>query len=166
MMQRKYIVPYLVMVPVIFFQVIVAPIISLEDIVPDLLIIFIVFYTLKLGQLYGTVLGAVAGLAYDLVTGSMLGSSMFAYTLSAFITGYFFNENKILTNIKSFRFPFIVLTGAVVSSSALLIIASFDIHTNLLHVLIEQGIVPAVYTAFLGSIITFLYPRRSYEWQM
>jgi rod shape-determining protein MreD len=141
------------------------PVISLEGVVPDLLIILVVFYTLRYGQIYGMLLGFSAGLAYDLITGGVLGSMMFAKTLSAFIIGYFYNENKTATYLRTYRFALIVLLAAMINSTALSLLTGFGIRLNVLSLLIRQGVLPAVYTAVTASLITFFYPKRKYDWQ-
>ncbi len=81
-MKLEYLIPLLVFFPLLLVQIIIVPLISIEGFVPDLLLILLIFYTLRKGQLYGTVLGFVFGLFIDLITGSLLGSTMFSKTLT------------------------------------------------------------------------------------
>ena len=80
-MKFEKILPVIYFFPVLLTQVLVVPYLELNGIVPDLILILIVFYTLKFGQLYGIILGFILGGITDFSTGSILGSSMFTKTL-------------------------------------------------------------------------------------
>ncbi|PIS45871.1 MAG: hypothetical protein COT22_02940, partial [Ignavibacteria bacterium CG08_land_8_20_14_0_20_37_9] len=93
---------------------------------------------------------------------SILGSSMFTKTLSAFIAGYFYNENIVGTITKSPLFLGIIFLASVVNAIAFSLIANFDISLNLFTLLFDQGIFPALYTTIIASIILIFTPKRSY----
>lgn len=164
-MNKSYILPFILLVPVLIAQVILVPIVSLEGIVPDLLLIMLVFFALRNGQMFGILFGFIIGLSYDLATGGLLGSMMFAKTITGFIAGFFYNENKTELYLKSYRFALILLLCSAINSIALSLIANFNLQANLLLIIIEQGVMPAIYTAFVGSIITFFYPGKTMDWQ-
>ncbi|MCB9249278.1 MAG: rod shape-determining protein MreD [Ignavibacteriales bacterium] len=97
----SFILPILIFFPVALLQFIFVPMIAIDAIAPDIIMILLVYYALKYGQLYGTFLGSIFGLLFDIISGGILGSAMFAKTISGFIAGYFYNENKIETNIST-----------------------------------------------------------------
>lgn len=154
--------PVIAFFPVLLLQMFVGPFISINEIAPDFVLILLVFYTLKHGQLYGTVLGFSFGFLIDLITGSILGSTMFAKTLVGFIAGYFFNENKIELHYKSISFPLIVLLCSLIDSIMTALITSFDLNVNLVSLFFYSGILPSLFTAFFSLLITVFYPKRSY----
>ncbi|MFA4925015.1 MAG: rod shape-determining protein MreD [Ignavibacteriaceae bacterium] len=161
-MKIDKILPVIYFIPLILIQVLVLPYFELNGIVPDLILILLVFYTLKYGQLYGIILGFILGALTDFSTGSILGSSMFAKTLSAFIAGYFYNENLVGTITKSPLFLGIIFLSSLVNAIAFSLIANFDIGINLISLLFDQGILPAVYTTIVASIVMIFSPKRSY----
>lgn len=161
-MLKNYIAPILLFFVVLVIQIIIVPLIAIQDIVPDLILILLVFYTLKNGQLYGTILGFIFGLLFDLITGGLIGSSMFSKTLSGFIAGYFYNENRIHQYYKSFAFPLIIILCSLIDSITLTFISNFDLNVNLFRLIVNKAILPAIFTAVISLLVTIFYPKRSY----
>ena len=64
-MKIKYLIPFLILIPVIIIQLTIVPFISIEEVVPDLLLIALVYFSIAQGQLFGTSLGACYGLVFD-----------------------------------------------------------------------------------------------------
>jgi rod shape-determining protein MreD len=161
-MRLNYFFPILLFFPLLFLQIILVPLISIDGFVPDLILILLVYYTLKEGQLYGTILGFIFGLLFDLITGGILGSTMFTKTLVGFIAGYFYNANKKDLYFKEYSFLLIILLCSVIDSVAFSIISSFEITSNLISIIFNRGLIPAIYTTVISVLITIFYPKRSY----
>ena len=62
------------------------------------------------------VLIIVFGFLFDLITGSLLGSSVISKTITGFTAGYFSNENKRDFYLSSYAFPLIVLLCGIIDS--------------------------------------------------
>lgn len=161
-MKFDFFLPLIVFFPLLLIQIIVVPLISIDGFVPDVILILLVFYTLKKGQLYGTLLGFIFGLFIDLITGSLIGSSMFSKTLTGFIAGYFYNENKIDIYFKSYTFLLILFLCSVLDNISLTLITSFDFETNLLSLIFSNSMIPVFYTVTIGAVIVIFYPKRKY----
>lgn len=137
-------------------QLTVVPLISLDSIQPDLLIIVIVIFTLRYGQLFGTIFGGIAGLFFDLISGGVIGAAMFSKTISSFIAGYFFNENKIQYNLSTLYFLVIVFITSSINSFFYLLITSSEIKLTASYLFLEQGILPGLYTSLISlSVVLF-----------
>ena len=108
--------PILYFIPLALIQLTIVPLISINDIAPNIIFVMIAFYTLRFGQIYGTVLGFFLGFVFDLISGGLIGASMFSFTLSAFLVGYFYSENKIEVNTASFFFLVILLVCGSVNA--------------------------------------------------
>ena len=160
-MKIDYIVAVLLFFPLLVIQTTIVPLVAINGVIPDLIIILLVFYTLKMGQVHGTVLGFIFGLLFDLITGGLLGSSMLSKTLTGFVTGYFYNENKKDIYLKSLIFPLIVLLASTIDSFILSFFSTIDLNTSITTFFIEQGILPGIYTAVFSIIVIVFYPRRS-----
>jgi rod shape-determining protein MreD len=159
-MKIDYILAVLLFFPILIIQTTIVPLIAINGVVPDLIIILVVFYTLKMGQMHGTILGFVYGFLFDLITGGLLGSSMLSKTITGFITGYFYNENKKDIYLKSFIFPLIVLLASTIDSFILSFFSTVDLNTSITTFFVEQGILPGIYTAVFSIIVIVFYPRR------
>jgi rod shape-determining protein MreD len=162
-MKIEYIFAVLLFFPLLIIQTTIVPLIAINGVIPDLIIILLAFYTLKLGQLHGTILGFIYGFLFDLITGGLIGSSMLSKTLTGFITGYFYNENKKDIYLKSLIFPLIVLLASTVDSFILSFFSTADLNTSITTFFIEQGILPGIYTAVFSIIVIVFYPRRRIE---
>ena len=160
-MKIDYLVAILLFFPLLIIQTTIVPLIAINGVIPDLIIILLAFYALKMGQLHGTILGFSYGLLFDLITGGLLGSSMLSKTITGFVIGYFYNENKKDIYLKSFIFPLIVLLASTIDSFILSFFSTVDLNTSITTFFIEQGILPGIYTAVFSIIVIVFYPRRS-----
>jgi rod shape-determining protein MreD len=159
-MRSDYIISILVFIPVLILQTTVIPLISLNGIIPDLVLIFLVYYSIKNGQVYGTVLGFVYGFLFDLITGSLLGSAMLSKTISGFIAGYFSNENKRDQYLKSYNFALIVLLCSVIDSIVYSFFSAIELNRNIFLIFFQQGMLPGLYTSAISIFLIFFLPRR------
>ena len=162
-MIRQFIISILLFIPVLIVQTTIVPLAEINGIVPDLILILLVFYTLKNGQIYGTILGFVYGFLFDLITGSLLGSAMLSKTLSGFVTGYFYNENKKVVYLKTYLFALVVLLAASIDSFIFSFFSAIDFSSNILIMIFEQGIFPGFYTAVISLVVIIFYPARRVE---
>ncbi len=162
MIKLRYILPILFFIPIAIIQIVIVPYLSLDFIVPDLIIILLLFFTLQNSQLYGTALGFILGLLFDFVSGSLIGIHMLAYTLSGFIAGYFYNENRIVSNIYSGEFLLIVLLCSTISSIANSFFTYSPENINLFYLIIDQGFLPGIYTALFALPVVFFKPGKRF----
>jgi rod shape-determining protein MreD len=160
---RSYLFPFLFFFPILLVQITIVPFASIGGVVPDLLLILLVYYTLKNNQIYGTVLGFIFGFLFDLITGSLLGSSMLSKTLAGFMAGYFASENKFEVYLKSYSFSLIVLLCAIIDSVVYTFFSSVEITTSILELFLGQGVFPGVYTAVISVLVVFFHPRRRFD---
>lgn len=135
--------------------------IAIGSVTPDIIIILIVLFSLSYGQFYGTIFGSITGLLLDLISGGTIGSAMFAKTISGFIAGYFFSENKIEYNISTMIFLLIVFISASINSFFYLLLTSSEIKLTASHLILEQGILPGLYTSLLALAVMVYNQRRT-----
>ncbi|MCU7494220.1 MAG: rod shape-determining protein MreD [Ignavibacteria bacterium] len=159
-MRADYFIAILLMIPLTILQLTVIPFLSYNQIAPDLLLILLVYYTLKMGQMHGTILGFIFGLFFDLVSGGILGSAMFSKTLSGFLTGYFYNDNKVELNIHTFMFLFIVLVIGTVDSVTSSFFGSAETSSNIITLILMQGLFPAMYSSVLSLPMVIFHSRK------
>jgi rod shape-determining protein MreD len=159
-MRSEFIIAVLLFFPVLVLQTTVVTLISVNGVAPDLILILLVYFSIRNGQIYGTVLGFVYGFLFDLITGSLLGSAMLSKTMSGFIAGYFSNENKREQYLKSYTFPLIILLCSIVDSIVYSFFSTVELTRNVFLLFFQQGMMPAFYTAVLSIVITFFIPKR------
>lgn len=143
----------------IIIQSQVVRLLSLEGLTPDLLTIWVVYIALRKGQVSGTVWGFVIGLLFDLVTGNFIGLSALTKTVCGFLAGYFYNDNKTVLTLSSYRFTVIVLIVSFVQNVIYFIIFTQGSEIGLLRAVLEFGVATTVYTATV-SLVPMLFLAR------
>lgn len=160
-MRKEYLLPLLIFIPVIILQTTIIPIISIGSIVPDLTLILLVFFAIQNGQIYGTVSGFAFGFVIDLISGTLLGSTMLTKTLAGFTAGYFSGEAKMEFYLRPMVFPFVVLLCSFIDSMIFSFFLDLSSSASILNLIVEQGLLPALYTAFVSiAMIVFYRGRR------
>ncbi|HPN39800.1 MAG TPA: rod shape-determining protein MreD [Melioribacteraceae bacterium] len=158
-MIKSFVFPLLIFIPLLILQLTVIPLISYNNIVPDLIILPVVYFAVKKGQRFGMLLGFVLGLLFDLFSGGLIGPAMFSKTITGFIAGYFYNENKIDLTLGSAFFMVIVLICASIDS---LFYSLFSVTENLstfTTFLIKRSIFPGLYTSAF-SLPSIIYNNK------
>lgn len=144
----------------VVLQTTVARLLSLEGITPDLLVIWVVYLALTEGQLRATVWAFGIGLCMDLISGDFLGLSALTKTLCAFVTGYFYNENKTQMTLGSYRFLLIVLFAALFHNLAYFLIFTLGTDISFWRVVFQLGLTTTLYTATVSLIPMFAFSKK------
>lgn len=159
-MKSEYILSILLFIPILIFQTTIVPFLSINGIIPDLILILLVYYSITYGQIYGTVLGFFYGLVFDLVTGTLLGSTMISKTVAGFVAGYFSSENKRESYLMFFNFGMITFLSALIDSIIFAFFSAFEVSTNILLIFFQNALLPAFYTALLAMIVVIFIPKK------
>ena len=160
MIKSQYIISILLFFPILLIQLTVIPLISINSIIPDLVLILLVYYSIMEGQIYGSVLGFIYGFLFDIITGSLLGSTMIAKTVAGFTAGYFSSENKREQYLIAYNFALIVFLCAVIDMTINAFFSSINLDTNIFLIFFEHSLLPAIYTALISLMFMIFYPTR------
>lgn len=160
-MRVLYIFAIILFFPLLLLQSTLVPLISIVGVIPDLMLILLVYFTLRMGQIHGTVLGFIYGFLLDMITGNIFGSAMISKTISGFVIGYFYNENKLDIYFKSLVFSLIVLLSATIDSFIFSFFSSVELEKSILLRFFEQGMFPGIYTAVMSLVLVMFHPRRN-----
>ena len=147
----------------VLLQTTLAQYLAVAGLSPDFTLIWIVYLSLRRGQITGTVAGFFTGLVLDLLSGNdgMLGLAALAKTAGGFTAGYFFNENKTAQTLGSYRFILIILSVSLVHNLIYFIIFLQGSGAHWWQAILLYGIPAALYTAAVGLIPTFVFARRA-----
>jgi rod shape-determining protein MreD len=162
-MKIKYIIPLIVFFPVVLIQLTLVPLISIEEIVPDLLLIAVVYFSIYYGQSFGTITGASYGLLYDLISGNLVGSSMLSKTVAGFVAGYFSSETRREKYLNTYSFSIVVFITALIDTVIFSFFSVIDFNTNFIAVLINYALLPSIYTSLLSILIVIVPYKRAFE---
>ncbi len=144
----------------IVLQTTVANIISIRGISPDFLLIWIVLIAIRYGQIESTLFGFIIGLIYDLATGGVIGLSSLSKSVSGFIAGYFFNENKTVITLSSYRFLLIVLLISLIHNSFYYLIYLQGSELNTFSSIVKIGGITTLYTTTISLLPVFIFMRK------
>lgn len=141
-------------------QVTIAPLISLNGVVPSFLLIGAVFVSLREGQMTGMLVAFPAGLLADAYFSALVGITSLSLTIAAFAAGFLYDEEKAQVSLQSPRTILIVFLCALLFH-AIYVFAYFQSLTIDLGSIIALHVFGAsVYTAVLSAIPVLILSRR------
>ena len=162
-MKLKYFIPLFVFIPVVIVQLTVIPLISIQGVVPNLILIAVVYFSIANGQIFGTVTGASYGLVYDLISGSLVGSNMLSNTVAGFIAGYFSGETKREKYLYTYSFSLVVLISALIDAMIFSFFSVIDFNTNFLQALFNHALLPSIYTSIVSILVVVIPYKRAFD---
>ena len=162
-MKIKYFIPILIFIPVVLIQLTVIPFLSIQEVIPDLLLIAVVYFSIAYGQIFGTITGATYGLIYDLISGSLVGSNMLSKTVAGFIAGYFSGETRRDQYLYSYSFTLVVFLSALIDATIFSFFSVIDFNTNFLLALFNHALLPSIYTSLVSILVVVVPYRRAFN---
>jgi rod shape-determining protein MreD len=161
-MKPGHYISVLIIFPVLLVQLTVIPLISVNEIAPDLIVITVVYCSIAFGQVFGTIYGAYCGLVLDLIAGNLLGSSMLSKTLAGFTAGYFSSETRREQYLYTYSFTAVVLICSLIDETIFSFFSVVDFQTNILKVLFDHALLPSIYSAVISILLVIVPHKRSY----
>ncbi|MCX8057219.1 MAG: rod shape-determining protein MreD [Ignavibacteria bacterium] len=158
-MSNRYFLPVFVLSVLLILQLTLVELISYENFKPDLLLIGLIYYTLKFGQIEGIVSAFVFGLLFDLLSNGVIGASSISKVIATFIAGYFADTENNRVEISTNLFAIIFFVALVERITYILVAVNLDFK-SLLIVLVQFGLIPAAVT-LVFSLFILLMPRET-----
>ena len=157
---QKYFRLILITLGLVALQTTIVAFTSIANIIPDILLIWIVFIAITRGQIPATVFGFGIGLITDLLSGQFLGLSALTKTVAGFLAGYFYHENKIEMTLSNYRFLIVVGTISLVHNVMYFVIFTQGSEVGVFMAIFRFGIFSTLYTTAIASIPMFVYARK------
>jgi rod shape-determining protein MreD len=134
---------------------------AISSIVPDLLLVWIVYIAIRDGQVAATTAGFLIGLGMGFLGSSpVVGLPALAKTSAGFIAGYFYNENKISSNLGGYQLIAIVVIASLVHNILYFTIFLQGSDFGWFQALFFYGLPTTVYTAVVALLPMFAFARR------
>ena len=130
-----------------------ASFISINGVIPDIFLIFVVWLGIKEDRLFGMIAGFFIGMYMDFVSGDVTGINALTKTVVGFIAGNFHKKDAIKQLTNDYRFIFIVSLCAVAHN---LIYFLFFINTDksdYILLYLRLGLASAFYTTFISAFV-------------
>ncbi len=162
-MKIKYFIPLLIFIPVGLIQLTIIPFVSIQEVIPDLLLIAVVYFSIAYGQIYGTITGASYGLLYDLISGSLVGSNMLSKTVAGFVAGYFSGETRREKYLYTYSFTLVVFLSALIDTMIFSFFSVIDFNTNFLTALYNHALMPSIYSSLVSILVVIVPYKRAFD---
>jgi len=139
----------------ILLQTTLIPLLSIQDIYPDLLLIGVVITGIRHGATPAILAGCVVGFVQDAAVTQLYGLSSLAKSVAGFVAGYFSRE-KLKYNFQ--------VTLAVVAATALTntvlnqAIYYFSSNINIGWIILRYIIPHFIYTVIIGMMVNAIWP--------
>ncbi|MGA9115323.1 MAG: rod shape-determining protein MreD [Bacteroidota bacterium] len=145
----------------VLIQTTLLPFLSIRDIAPDLLLIWIAFVAVRDGQFAAILAGFLAGLAVDALAGpdGMMGLASLSLSTAGFAAGLFFNENKVEQTLGGYTFLLVVAAAALLHHTLHFLIFLQGSGVGVWRIVLLYGIPSAAYTVVLALIPMFAFAR-------
>jgi rod shape-determining protein MreD len=130
---------------------------AIGNIVPDIMVVWIVYVAIREGQIAGLAVGFASGLAIDLLSGQdgMLGLAALAKTLAGFVAGYFHNENKTFQILGGYELIVAIGVASLAHNVVYFIIFLQGTEIGWLSAILFYGVPSSLYTTALGLLPMF-----------
>jgi rod shape-determining protein MreD len=147
---------------VLLAQTTVVPHLAVGTIVPDLLLIWIVYLGISRGHMSAMTAGFFLGLVMDILAGDdgMLGLSSLTKTAAGFLAGYTFNENKVVQILSGYQFLVILGAASLVHDLLYFLIFLQGADPAWNEAIVHYGLPTTVYTLVAALIPLFVFARR------
>jgi rod shape-determining protein MreD len=129
------------------------------EITPDIVLIGLVYVSLKKGKIAGSAGGFVSGLILDFVSFSFLGLMALSKTVAGFIAGFFSNESKIERYVSSYMFVLIVFFCSLINNVIYFMIYFQGTMLAPVDILVRYVLPTSVYTSFI-SVLAVIFNRN------
>jgi rod shape-determining protein MreD len=136
--------------------------VAIGSLVPDILLVWIVYIAIREGQMAGMIAGFIIGLTVDLLSGpdGMLGLAALTKTVAGFLAGYFYNENKTLQTLSGYQFLVAVGVISLVHNVIYFLIFLQGTTVSWWGALLFHGAPTTVYTVAVSLLPMFAFARR------
>jgi rod shape-determining protein MreD len=136
--------------------------IAIGTIVPDIVLVWIVYLGITRGHAHATIAGFLLGFLLDILSGpeSMLGLSSLAKSVAGFATGYTFNANKTEQTLSGLTFVLILFGVSLVHNLLYFLIFLQGIDFSWNDVVLFHGLPTTIYTTAVGLVPLFVFARK------
>ena len=153
MKSKDLIIAVVVLFILIVVQMTIVPLISVDYIAPNFLVLFLLYYSFRLSKVKTVLLGFFVGLLYDLALGGVIGASAFSMTLTAYLITFFpsgyFDEERFAIRFLSIA----ILAGGIYSF--FYVYLGGEVAINIFYGLLFYGVLSGIYTAIFALPLLF-----------
>jgi len=159
---RRHLRSAAIVLVLVVIQATFLPLLGINGIVPDVLILWVVYNGIRRGQIEGVTGGFLVGLLQDLVTTQFFGLAAFTKSVAGFVAGYFFNENKTALTLGTYRYLLIVGACSMAHNLLYYVIFLLGAEPSGGLTAVTLSLSTATYTVAVGSLLMFAFSRMRF----
>jgi rod shape-determining protein MreD len=144
-------------------QIMFAPLVAIGQVVPDFVLVGLLFVAARRGRLAGAVAGFCAGLVIDLSIGEVVGLFALAKTITGFAAGYLMDEEHPGAVPRTPRFVLAAFALSVLHNLLSLLMYFRSLDQQFLSALLEHGAGGAVYSTVFTSVAVLILSRMTHK---
>jgi rod shape-determining protein MreD len=152
----KFLRYFLVFIALTVVQTTLCRLIAVKGVQPDLILIFIVYLSMKEGAMAGILCGFLAGLFFDVYSPQHLGAGSLAKSIVGYLSGLLDERNITLDD----KYKMLVLFIAALFHDTVTASFAYGPAAAFKTILVFQSLPAALYTAFVGGIFFLAASRR------
>jgi|YelNatPaOPRAMG01_1025707.scaffolds.fasta_scaffold04139_7 rod shape-determining protein MreD len=134
---------------------------TISSVAPQFILLFIVYVSLKEGQMAGMINGFAAGLMNDLFTTHFIGYTAFVGVIAAFVAGFFYKENDVELVGKTLSFSWVSILSIFIAQFFSLPLIQSGSDLNYFYVFLKFTFGVTIYTAVFSLIVIFSIGRKT-----
>ncbi|MCB0712244.1 MAG: rod shape-determining protein MreD [Ignavibacteriae bacterium] len=135
--------------------------ISVENVVPDLLVIYVVVVALLEGQFTGIIAGFLVGVAYDWISSDIDGTNALSKLFAGFIAGFFYEEGlEVQGSIGTFRFLGITAGATLAHNIIYYFFYVQPADLSFWNFFLRGGLAGVLYTTVVAAIVMLVAARK------
>ena len=138
--------------------------IAVENVVPDLLVIFVIVLALLEGQFTAIIGGFIVGLTYDWISSDIVGTNALAKMIAGLVAGFFHEEGlEIHGSIGNFRFLGVLAFATFLHNVVYYFFYVQPADLSFWSFLFRGGIAGVLYTTVVAALVMLVAARKK-EW--
>lgn len=153
---KKYAIYFGMGLLLCLLQISAVGLVALGPVVPDLVLILVVYIAINEGQFVGLIAAFVLGMMFDFFTLDMMGVNILAKSTAALLAGFFHREEGHKQITADYKFMLVLFLCAFLHNSIYGIINISAYKMNFVRFFLEYAVGASIYTAIAG-IFPYVY---------
>lgn len=146
----------------LLLHLMIVPYLTLANVVPDIILIFVIYLAIREGRVPATIAGFCLGLLLDLLGGesSVLGLSALTKSVTGFAAGYSYSEGRAIQTLGSYRFLMVVGAGSLLHNALYFTIYLQGTSVSFFDAFFLHAVPGALYNVLITVIPMFSFSRK------
>jgi rod shape-determining protein MreD len=153
---KKYAVYFGMGILLCLLQISAVSLIALGPLVPDLVLILVVYIAVNEGQFVGLLAAFGLGLMFDIFSMDLIGVNILAKSTAALLAGFFYREDRQKQITADYKFLLVIFLCSFLHNSIYGIINISAYKLNFVRFFLEYAVGASIYTAAMG-IFPYVY---------